>query len=875
MVEKQGENNTTVLKIALAGFLHDIGKFAERAGWSLSEEYIQNNSLLYQPLFRGRYTHRHAVYTAGFIELNKEILPSEFNNPQWGAGDSFINLASSHHKPETPMQWIVAIADRISSGLDRDTFERYNQSQDVKDYKKTRMISILEEINISNSTRSDLKYRYPLKPFTPEGIFPVQKEDAEPEDNSIAEKEYGRLFDSFLDDLRNLYHRNYIDLWLENFDTLYQHYTSFIPSTTVGDVVPDVSLYDHSKTTSALATALYLYHHEIGDLEDIDSIKDYTPKKFLFLTGDFYGIQDFIFSKGGSTQKSAAKILRGRSFYISLLGELAADLICRVIGLTPLSVVLSAAGKFTIIAPNTKRVLEEINSSKKEIDNWFFRYFFGESSIGIGMVEVSPDDLTGNRFPSFWRKLTSSVNEMKYKRLDLKTYTGVVDDYLNRFRNDLNQPLCPFCGKRPSEIDYEAESICLICYDHITIGKNIVKESPNIAITKEPGVLHRESIKSPIFNRYHLYMSVSGELNSVAKEGNLLRYWALSTDNSVRLARKDINNYIPRYPAMDQIDDKYIDMLLCGEKTERKKDELFDAIREGSAKSFYHIAKESLVEKDDRYFGIEALGIFKADIDNLGLIFATGLEDADGNNRITISRLATMSRMINSFFTVYLPFRLKTDHLYSNTYTLFAGGDDLFLIGPWNRMIDFAKEFYEDFRRYFCHNPDFTISAGMMIVKPDYPVQAFASAVDRSLDRAKDDKDSLNVFDVNIPWRDLNNLLAVKDQLHKLIESETISHALLYKINSITEMTKKEELIRKGYERGEAISTGDIEALKWRALLGYYLARNAGREIKDKDQRNELIKTLIEKFVLWLETYRDQIRLPLWSLLYETRRLGG
>ena len=131
----------TVYKIAIAGFLHDIGKFAERAGMEVSQEYIDNNTALYQPSFQSRYTHKHALYTAAFIEQYESVLPEAFNRAGLGLGDSFINLAAMHHKPETPLQWIIAIADRVSSGFDRKEFDDYNQEIKVKDYTKTRLLT--------------------------------------------------------------------------------------------------------------------------------------------------------------------------------------------------------------------------------------------------------------------------------------------------------------------------------------------------------------------------------------------------------------------------------------------------------------------------------------------------------------------------------------------------------------------------------------------------------------------------------------------------------------------------------------------------------------------------------------------------------------
>jgi CRISPR-associated protein Csm1 len=47
----------TVLKIALAAFMHDIGKFADRKLLNITEEFIQNHADLYQPTYQGRHTH--------------------------------------------------------------------------------------------------------------------------------------------------------------------------------------------------------------------------------------------------------------------------------------------------------------------------------------------------------------------------------------------------------------------------------------------------------------------------------------------------------------------------------------------------------------------------------------------------------------------------------------------------------------------------------------------------------------------------------------------------------------------------------------------------------------------------------------------------
>ena len=104
--------------------------------FNISEQFLVDNADLYQPPYKGNYTHRHAVYTAAFIDNIEKLLPRKFNKASWGIEDSFINLAAGHHKRETPMQWVVAMADRISSGWDREFGKEYNRQRRQEQYRE-------------------------------------------------------------------------------------------------------------------------------------------------------------------------------------------------------------------------------------------------------------------------------------------------------------------------------------------------------------------------------------------------------------------------------------------------------------------------------------------------------------------------------------------------------------------------------------------------------------------------------------------------------------------------------------------------------------------------------------------------------------------
>ena len=112
-MEDRGKCEEAVLRVSLAGLFHDVGKF-DQGSLVVSEEYRQSNADLYQPFHRGKgyHTHLHALYTAAFIEQYSSYFPPVLLSRQEDFGevtDSFINLAAKHHKPETPLQWIIAL----------------------------------------------------------------------------------------------------------------------------------------------------------------------------------------------------------------------------------------------------------------------------------------------------------------------------------------------------------------------------------------------------------------------------------------------------------------------------------------------------------------------------------------------------------------------------------------------------------------------------------------------------------------------------------------------------------------------------------------------------------------------------------------------
>jgi len=169
---------STVLKVAMAALVHDIGKFIDRDCLQLDWEDIdESEKQLYLPFSNGHYSHTHALYTALFFRFYQNDLPLELQQDFWGEGDSLVNLAAGHHKPSTPMQWVITMADRVSSGWDRDTYDRHVQAATPwKNYKRTRMLPLFEQLALipENERKKGQEgaWRYPLSAVSSASIFP-------------------------------------------------------------------------------------------------------------------------------------------------------------------------------------------------------------------------------------------------------------------------------------------------------------------------------------------------------------------------------------------------------------------------------------------------------------------------------------------------------------------------------------------------------------------------------------------------------------------------------------------------------------------------------------------------------------------------------
>ncbi len=897
------EKQDASCRVAFAACLHDIGKFAERARIAEAEEkdgdgitVAERNKPLYCPSRDGRHTHVHAAYTAIAIDLLEEAFPplkgadlTPFASwEERDADDSLINAAAMHHRPQSALQWIIATADRVASGFERDEFDDYNQAVDDAgkrlNHYTCRQLTLFEQIALDGRplVRDDLQWRYRLAPLSVESLFPVRAGEIERAGNPEAQETYRGLWEGFRKALNGIpeSHRRNWSLWLDHFDSLWGAYASAIPSATVGNTKPEVSLYDHSRTTAALATALWRYHegdHPNQVAERLRAQWDrerqhqalaeraWGEEKFLLVIGDFFGIQSFIFASGGETRKNAARLLRGRSAHISLLTECAALRILDELGLPPTSQVINAAGKFLIVAPNRPEVREKLVALQEEFDRWFLQHTWGDSGIGIAWEAAACSDFLhrngGEMDPPFKRlidRLFRRLEEVKARRLNLcgdGAPPPVFEDFLDRF--DTKKGVCAIDGRSPASEKLpkgeDDKHIGPLALDQINTGKWLAHHE-RLLITRSN--IDHHTLSLDLFG-YRVSFTggeeASGRFGELAAAGDLRRAWDYSLPGSEEAvlfngyARRSINAYVPQMGDANAWE------------AERYQGIESDADWEPRApKSFEHIARDDLwLDAGGRWKGTEALITLKGDVDNLGRIFEVGME------KPSFAKWASLSRQMNAFFTVFLPWYCRNE--FKSTYTVFAGGDDFFLIGPWHSTIRLARAMRARFRRYVAENPDIHFSTGMQMTKPGIPVAQMGEMAEKTLERAKDHggKNAVTLFGQTVSWDEFDRLWETLEAIGEKKDQFNLSTGYLYRLQELADMADN---LKSDQPRPE-------NAI-WRSWFSYRTWRMLEQTLKGKDRQEERKRRMGELAKILSEPigqYGSRFKIPLFIHLYQQR----
>src|SRR5690554_2169521 len=195
-------------KIYLAALLHDIGKFYQRADepyWEsskLKETSKKLADVICPQNDKGEVTfptHQHVIWTNDFLE---NILEEKLGSLCYAVNpfdkrksndDNLINLSVYHHRPASPLQGLIQLADHWASGLDRTKKNDEEAQEASKFFKKIPLLSVFSQINKGKETSPF--YVNNTYQSLGQGVFPKQ-EDYEPD--------YQSMWQDFVDEIKKI-----------------------------------------------------------------------------------------------------------------------------------------------------------------------------------------------------------------------------------------------------------------------------------------------------------------------------------------------------------------------------------------------------------------------------------------------------------------------------------------------------------------------------------------------------------------------------------------------------------------------------------------------------------------------------------------------
>jgi CRISPR-associated protein Csm1 len=716
-----------ILNAALAGLLHDVGKFAQRAG-----------------VMPGA----HAEIGAELVEQWRTWLPSTHAD---------LSSAIRQHGAANPtgrLARIVRLADRLAGG------DREPASGPSADPATIALAPVLGRVTLGSETIGETR-GYALSPLSTshDVLFP------QPAPARVTREGYAQLWQSFTRDLVLLERSGPIvdDLRLAALLAVLRKYLWCVPAATPGyadeddAVVADVSLYDHLKTTAALAACLQVALSD-DDLDGLLRAGQHWDRPLARLVrGDFSGIQSFIYRiarpEAEGEFEHIAKRLRGRSFYLSLLCEVAADFFMRTLGLSAINVLFVGGGRFDLLVPAGAATQAALDAAQARLDDWLLETFTGELGLQIVAADLHAADAVDMR--RVYAELDTRLAAGKQRKWERRV---LEEDFHVSPRDEYHA--CPVCHTLAIK---EPGSPCDQCRQHADLGRRLPHaaylalaygDAPlpagawltdfqqalgvRVAVLSKDeanelfAALGRAGAARPALMLHQL--NATDFLRTDAPSGTGLSFRFLA--NAAPVALRELR--VPGAPPDETVGPHEVLH--------------FEAIA--------HLST-----------GAKRLGVLKADVDHLGLLFGEGL--LGEHDRPTIARFAALSGATDVFFSGWLnelcadvarkwtidqaALPRSDQHPWANQvtglfYVMYAGGDDLLIIGPWDATLALAERLQSDWSDYACRNPNVKLSAGLILAKPRYPVQRFAAEADEALHDAKGPRNSIGVFSRVVPW---------------------------------------------------------------------------------------------------------------------------
>lgn len=561
-------------QIEKAGLLHDIGKVVQRAEPGSGDHALRGRNFLQE-----------------YMPDAKKILRAiRYHHADYLKSQNFA---------VDDITWIVYEADNQASGTDR----RQNEEDKKGGFLKNKCLDNV--FNVFNNSGSDNSEFLLIK--TDDTLIYPRKTG----NNEAGSSNYKLL----LQTLRaNFQQKSPALMTINELLRVLEAVMSYIPSSTAQAQFADISLYDHSKLTAAMAICMYRYFKENAEANYkrwcYSNTSELRKQNIYLLTvAEFTGRDKYI---AMSSSKGIVKSLRGRSVYMEIMLEHLADEILQKLGISRSCLLFSGAGQMKLLLPNTAAVKQQLLVMEEHINHWLLEHFGIRLSFHIGAVPCSALDFSKDS-----KEGTGSIFAAAEEKLQLKkgqSYSlaelAKLFDSSSVYNDAAGKRECSICHTLTDNLVKYVDNtdICLECNRMYLFGKNVQNAELFIACDSDDENLP--------------------ELPKLTGGSYKLRLTTL-TDAKKNLQQHAERIYVKNYYYTGKLIANY---LWQGDYAARDdNDNLMDFVQMARSSGGVN-SKKSIVR----------IGVLKIDADDLQAAFAAGFD----RDKATLSRIATMSRQI-------------------------------------------------------------------------------------------------------------------------------------------------------------------------------------------------------------------------------------
>lgn len=659
---------TQTLLCSYGCLLHDFGKIVYRAGG------------------------RSGSHSQLGFEALKELLPDK----EW---KEVLDCLRWHHAseirkaniPQDHIAYIAYIADNLSAAADRREVEGESGSF-VRDMALRPIFS-----HMNGEHRG-----YSLQPYPQDGRLrmPVNEKTPVP---------CARYADAEREIKEGLKGTGPEEQRLNSLLSLLESYTASFPSSTFTGESPDISIYDHLKTTAAIGACISEYLLSKGENEYktllFDREKEFRSEKaFILYSADLSGIQKFIYTVADS---KALRSLRSRSFFLGLVMEHYVDELISACGLSRANLLYSGGGHCYILLPNTEETIKTIEAWNLKFNDFLLEEFGTGLFLAHGYTECSGNELINypaeeTPYKEMFRRVSSAISAHKLHRYSVSQILR-----LNSKKSG-GERECKICGRS----DCLKNDLCSWCRCFAELSYKIQNKEVYV-VSKSPDETYDFCLPSFEAEAYFSFTDETAARKRLASGEEILRVY--TKNKSCTGMRYSTRINVGDYAASNSMEE------LAGESN-----------------------------------GIKRIAVCRMDVDNLGQSFVRGFEKAEAAEEkekyhyVTISRTSAFSRQLSLFFQLYINDILSGS--YGNKKALavsivYSGGDDVFLVGAWNDVLEAARRIQSALNEFSCGS--LTISGGLGFFDDHFPIRAAAAVAAELEDRAKKQpgKNALSLFD--------------------------------------------------------------------------------------------------------------------------------